>query len=153
MKKEFIRKIIIITLLFINLLLVTFLDNNSQSLAFERVDDNIIEEKEIVQISTIQQRFYAKFNPDDYEISNIDSVTGASKLATIGNDIIKVIRTIGSAVSVIVLMIIAIKYMMGSIEEKAQYKKSMMPYVVGCLLVFGITNILAIIMKLVTNAL
>ena len=50
------------------------------------------------------------------------------------------------------LMILAIKYMLGSVEEKAQYKKTMFPYVIGCVLIFGITNILAIIIDMVSKA-
>ena len=34
------------------------------------------------------------------------------------------------------LTVIGIKYLMGSAEEKADYKKSLMPYVVGAALVF-----------------
>ena len=63
------------------------------------------------------------------------------------------VRVIGTSISVIVLMCIAIKYMVGSVEEKAEYKKTMMPYVIGCFLVFGITNILAIIVDITSGIL
>lgn len=42
-------------------------------------------------------------------------------------------------------MILGIKYMMGSIEERASYKKSMLPYFIGAILLFGAVNITAVL--------
>ena len=42
-------------------------------------------------------------------------------------------------------MILGIKYMLGSVEEKASYKKSMMPYLIGSVLIFGAVNVTATI--------
>ena len=58
-----------------------------------------------------------------------------------GNQIATIIRTVGIVASVIILMILGIKYMMGSAEEKAEYKKTMIPYVVGAILLFAATTI------------
>ena len=67
---------------------------------------------------------------------------------TFGNVIITVISTIGSIVSVVVLVVIGIKYMLGSVEEKAVYKTSLLPYVIGCVLVFAASIIAGIIYSL-----
>lgn len=58
------------------------------------------------------------------------------------DDVTEFIRTIGSFIAVGVLMIIGIRYMMGSIEERASYKKSMMPYIIGCFILFGAANLI-----------
>ncbi len=42
--------------------------------------------------------------------------------------IIGVVQTVGSLMSIICLIVLGIKYMMGSVEEKAEYKKTLMPY-------------------------
>lgn len=81
-------------------------------------------------------------NPSAYDPGDM---SGADKVADIGNRIIGIIQFIGSFASVIVLIILGIKYMTGSLEERAEYKKTMMPYVIGSVLVFSITNILGII--------
>ena len=60
-----------------------------------------------------------------------------NKLTIMGQDIIATIRTVAMIAAIIVLMVLGIKYMMGSAEEKASYKKTMMPYVIGAVLVFG----------------
>ena len=84
-------------------------------------------------------------NPDNFKPESQTTVSGADRVKTIGNTIIGVIRTIGSIASIITLIILGIKYMAGSIEEKAKYKESMIPYVIGAALVFGITNVLSLI--------
>ena len=83
-------------------------------------------------------------NPESFSPGS-GGAAGATKVQDIGNRIIGIFQLIGTLASVIVLIVIGIKYMAGSIEERAEYKKTMMPYVIGALLVFGITNILGIV--------
>ena len=59
--------------------------------------------------------------------------------------ILGIIRTIGTITSVVMLMVIGIKFMVGSVEEKAEYKESMKPYLIGAVLVFTGTLIPQII--------
>ena len=78
-------------------------------------------------------------------------VTGASATAkvtgidTLGNNIVKILQTVGVVLSVIILIVLGIKYMMGSAEEKAEYKKSMMPYVIGAALIFAASALAQVI--------
>lgn len=62
-----------------------------------------------------------------------------------GNTVLGLIQTVGTFAAVAVLMILGIKYMLGSIEERASYKKSMLPYLIGAILLFGAVNITAAI--------
>mgnify|MGYP004531230821 CR=1 FL=1 len=66
------------------------------------------------------------------------------------NAVIGLVQMIGTITSVLALIIIGIKYMVGSVEEKAEYKKTMKPYLIGAVMVFSITNIIFIIEKLVS---
>ena len=59
----------------------------------------------------------------------------------IGNQIIGIITTVGVVVAVVILLVLGIKYMMGSAEEKAEYKKTMIPYLIGAVLIFGASAI------------
>ena len=59
----------------------------------------------------------------------------------VGTNIVNIITTIGIIVAVIVLLILGIKYMTGSASEKAEYKKTMIPYLVGAILIFGASAI------------
>ncbi len=80
-------------------------------------------------------------------------LTGTATLGTEGNNlvgkIISWLTGIGMAVSVIVLLVLGIKYMIGSAEEKAEYKKTMIPYLVGAILVFGASAIANMVYNMV----
>lgn len=54
-----------------------------------------------------------------------------------GTNVVDIITTIGIIVAVVVLLVLGIKYMMGSAAEKAEYKKTMIPYLIGAVLIFG----------------
>lgn len=73
------------------------------------------------------------------------SGTKTESFNTIGNRIIGMVQAIGSIASVIVLVILGIKYMMGSAEEKAEYKKTFIPYIIGAVLVFAASNLASMI--------
>ncbi len=83
-------------------------------------------------------------NVGAYE-DKIGNLKDADSIKDIGNILIGVVQFVGSAVSVLALIVIGIKYMMGSLEEKAQYKQTMKPYVIGAFLIFGVSNLIAII--------
>ena len=59
--------------------------------------------------------------------------------------------TIGIIVAVVVLLVLGIKYMMGSASEKAEYKKTMIPYLVGALLIFGASAIAKAVIAISEN--
>lgn len=80
-----------------------------------------------------------------------NDISGVTKLTSMGNTIIGVIQLVGSFISLIIFMIIGIKYMFGSVEEKAEYKETFKPYLIGALMLFGITNILGIISDIVSK--
>lgn len=67
-------------------------------------------------------------------------ITGTAKdtsaIQTAGKNIVGVLQAVGIVLAVVMLSVIGIKYLMGSAEEKADYKKSLMPYVVGAALIF-----------------
>lgn len=83
-------------------------------------------------------------------INDID-VEGSSEFDGVGNSIIKVLSTMGAIISVVMLIVLGIKYMLGSLEERAEYKKTMMPYVIGALLVFAASIIAQIIYDIAIN--
>lgn len=79
--------------------------------------------------------------------------TGADskKLKDMAGIILGVIQTIGTVSSVIVLMVIGVKYMLGSVEEKAEYKKNFVPYLLGAVLLFTGTLIPQLIYEIIRD--
>lgn len=93
----------------------------------------------------------SEFNPNDYIPNSLTEVQGATKFQQLANKIIGMVQIVGSVTSVVALIAIGIKYILGSVEEKAEYKETLKPYVIGAIMVFGITNILALIQNLVAS--
>lgn len=91
------------------------------------------------------------FNPEEYKPDSTNSVSGATQLEKIGNRFIGAIQVIGAIISVVALIIIGIKYIMGSVEEKAEYKETLKPYLIGAIMLFGITNLLGIVQSIVSG--
>ena len=75
----------------------------------------------------------------------------SNEVQTVGQKVMGFIQIIGVIVSVGILMILGIKYMMGSAEEKAEYKKVFIPYIIGAILLFAATTIANAIYSAVTS--
>lgn len=86
-------------------------------------------------------------NPNFYKPT--DSTGDNTQFINMGNIVIGTMRAVGTVISVIFLMVIGLKYMMGTVAERAEYKKTMIPYLVGAVMLFTIPNILGIIYDLV----
>ena len=87
-------------------------------------------------------------DPNSYKPSSPTGVTNTVRRA---NVIIGAIQTMGIVVSFISLMILGLKYMAGSVSEKAEYKKTMIPYLVGIVILFTTTQLVALIAYMVED--
>lgn len=82
---------------------------------------------------------------------NGDGNVQTNDLTKVGNNIVTIIQVVGIVIAAIVLLVIGIKYMMGSASEKAEYKKTMIPYIVGAVLIFAGTSLVRVIYSLSTS--
>lgn len=74
-----------------------------------------------------------------------DSTGTDAKVNEITATVITVIRIVGIAVAIVMLLTVAMKYMTAAPGEKADIKKSAIQYVVGAIVLFGVVGILTII--------
>ena len=78
--------------------------------------------------------------------SKVTNSTGSSdKMTDIAAEIIAFIRNLALVLGVVMLSIIGIKYMLGSAEEKASYKKTLIPLVVGIIVVMAASTLVSMI--------
>ena len=92
--------------------------------------------------------------PDiDKTIGDIDGAKAGdtTKVTNIGGKIINIIQVVGIVVAIAVVLIIGIKYMTGSVEQKAEYKKVMIPYIIGAVLLVAGTSIVRVIFNTINN--
>ena len=92
--------------------------------------------------------------PDiDKTIGDIDGAKAGdtTKVTNIGGKIINIIQVVGIVVAIAVVLIIGIKYMTGSVEQKAEYKKVMIPYIIGAVLLVAGTSIVKVIFNTINS--
>lgn len=78
-------------------------------------------------------------------------LTADSKIVEGLNAVFSTIRYVGSGLSIVVVMMLAIKYMVASAAEKAEIKKQAIPVTIGCVIIFATLNIVSIISKIVND--
>jgi len=76
---------------------------------------------------------YAKI---DTSLGDIDDKY-KSEAVPVANSIIGTLKVIGAFSAVAMAMIVGIKYMISSTEQKAEYKKTAIAYLLGALLIFA----------------
>ena len=104
------------------------------------------------------QVIFAAIDPEDTNqdigtsfVSKDDS--GASQAAAnIIGMIINIAQVIGMGVAIIMLIVLAIKYISASPEGKAEIKKNATIYIVGAVILFAASGILGIIRRFAVNS-
>ena len=76
---------------------------------------------------------------------------GAEPIRIIISMILDVVRLVGAAVAVIMLMVIAAKYMIASSGDRADIKKYAINYVIGAIILFAASGILTMIRDAITK--
>lgn len=89
----------------------------------------------------------------EYDTSWTSSIntsnTDAKEANKIVGVVLGVVQAAGVTIAVITLSVIGIRYMLGSTQEKVEYKKSMIPYLIGAILLFATSAVLTAIKSLV----
>ena len=93
---------------------------------------------------------------DNFDVARFDSASGNSTVnkaakKTIGTAV-NIIRIVGVGISIIMITYMAITYMLAAPQERAEFKKSAMIYVIGAILIFGGSNLLTVVTKFASEA-
>lgn len=74
--------------------------------------------------------------------------TGGSRIKGFAQDIFGAIRNIAVISSVVLLAYCGMRIVFGSVDQKAEYKKSLMPIIIGSFVVLFATTIVSMVQKL-----
>lgn len=72
-------------------------------------------------------------------------------LQDLSNTLYNVLLVVGIIAAFIVGLIMGIKFILGSVEEKAEIKAMIIPYIIGCIVVFGAFTIWQIVVELLQS--
>lgn len=94
----------------------------------------------IMLLSTASTVFATQIKPED--VTEIyPTGTSATNLKNTAGKILGWIRNIAAIAAVIIIAVLGIKFMIGSTEERAEYKKSFLPLIVGIVVVLSATTL------------
>lgn len=79
-------------------------------------------------------------NPNNYKTTL--SASEAAGLFSKAKPILTILRALSVMIAVIAISILGIKFMIGSVEQKASYKEKLIPIVIGAILISGLSSLL-----------
>lgn len=91
----------------------------------------------------------ATINPNDYKPNDL-TASDYQKPFSFAKTILNAIMITGIVICVISVMYLGIKYMVGSVEERAEYKKTIIPIIVGLVMLVCTTTFVSIIYNIVS---
>ena len=86
---------------------------------------------------------------EDFITSSPDTPIDRQKLQQMSSKIYNIALEIGVGIAVIIGLVLGIRLMIAGTEEKAEYKKMLWVYVVGCIVTFGAFGIWKIVVSIV----
>lgn len=90
-----------------------------------------------------------KFIQDGSNASN--DVINENEVKVMVGDVYNILVAIGVGLAVLIGAVLGIKYMTGTIEEQAKIKETLIPYAIGCIVVFGAFGIWKIVISIGGN--
>lgn len=91
---------------------------------------------------------------DDFIQSGVDDkhpTIDDSNLQDMSNLLYNTLLIIAIVVAVIVGLVIGIQFMTGSVEQKAKIKETLIPYIAGCIVIFGAFGIWKLVVTLMSK--
>ena len=89
--------------------------------------------------------YAGEINTEDF--AGIYTKDGVSDLDTKTGKILNIVQIAGTAISLVALLVLGMKYMLSSPNDKATIKEKMVPYVIGVIIFFAASNIVTIDIK------
>lgn len=74
-----------------------------------------------------------------------------NNLKNMSDTIYNILLVAGIIIAIIVGLIMGIKFIMGGIEEKAEIKAMLIPYIIGCVVVFGAFTIWKVVVEILQS--
>ena len=77
--------------------------------------------------------------------NNADAGQSGTTVEQVVGAVIKLVSTIGAGVAIIMLVVIGIQYVTKGAEGKAEAKKDLTGYIIGAVILFGVSGILRLL--------
>lgn len=85
-------------------------------------------------------------------VQNQSPAIDEDNLENMSDMLYNALLVIATIIAVIVGLIIALQFMTGSISEKAKVKETLIPYIAGCIVIFGAFGIWKLVVNILSQA-
>ncbi len=96
-------------------------------------------------VANITSNVYAAF--DTSAFSDIYNTSGVTDINHKSGMVLRIVQIGGTAVSLIALLVLGMRYMLSSPNEKATIKEKLIPYLIGTIIFFAASNLVAIVIR------
>ena len=110
--------------------------SSSQTSSQKATPDNVI-----TGANDFVKKGEENFKEDEEKLEKDGKETRTQQLTNTSNFIYNILLAIAMIIAMAIGIVIGIKFMMASASEKAEVKELLVPYVVGCIVVFGAMGI------------
>ena len=93
--------------------------------------------------------YSSRIDANDYKTS--PSLDPSGDVMNLTKRILGVINAVGVIILVATIALLGIKYITSSLEERADYKKSMIPILIGAFLLFSVSTIINVVYRIMSN--
>lgn len=97
-------------------------------------------------VSSFSNAFGSNFNPAEFNSGGVESKM-TNVVENTSKTVVAALRIISVAIAIIVILVIAMKYMMSSSGDRADIKKHAIAYVTGTFILFAAAQIIAILIE------
>ena len=119
----------------INIFLISLMIIFSSTFVYASYEDDMRRQAEAKKDTDIKLEDAIK-GADEFLQSGEEKI-GEEKIQKASNSLVNLFIVAGTIIAVVYIGILGIKYMAGSVEEKAEIKQTLIPFIVGCVVVFG----------------
>jgi type IV secretory pathway VirB2 component (pilin) len=124
--------------------------SDSDSDSTSTTDSSTTDSSSGTSISSIDDVIKEMKDVSSMDTSSSDSTTGVKAVL---NNVIGLLQVAGTGIAVITVTLLGVKYMLSSIEQKAEIKNRAVPIVIGCVILFGAVNLVAIVAQFANDTL
>ena len=93
----------------------------------------------------ISNNAFASWNMDLESYDRDNAGRAGNKITNVMGAVINMMSTIGAGIAIIMLIVIGIQYVSKGAEGKAEAKKDLTGYIIGAVILFGVSGILKLL--------
>lgn len=116
--------------------------------AFSSVDGKVNVKESLIPLSIGAVFFYLAQTVYNFSKNILDVFAGINSINSVINEIFSTVSVVANTCAIIAIVLMGLKYMLTTADERAELKKRMVPLVIGLALIYASAQILGLIVSI-----